>query len=95
MNLPADVVKILPWASVSIGPTGAMPQDFWKKIDTAASTVVNSLVVVGQMIYKGLVALGTFLVNLAEAIVDWGMKALGAVWNTIVAVAQKAGEVLG
>ncbi len=95
LDLPADVVKILPWASVSIGPTGAMPQDFWQKIGAAASTVVNSLVYVGQMIYKGLVALGTFLVNLAEAIVDWGMKALGAVWNTIVAVAQKAGEVLG
>ncbi len=51
MNLPADVVEILPWASVSIGPTGAMPQDFWQKIGAAASTVVNSLVVVGQMIY--------------------------------------------
>src|SRR6266568_1306905 len=51
MNLPADVVEILPWASVSIGPTGAMPQDFWQKIGAAASTVVNSLLVVGQMIY--------------------------------------------
>jgi len=78
-DLPADVVKILPWASVSIGPTGAMPQAFWQKIGAAASTVVNSLLVVGPMIYKGLVALGTFLVNLAEAIVDWGMRALGAV----------------
>ena len=53
-----------------------MPQDFWQKIGAAASTVVNSLLYVGQMIYKGLVALGTFLVNLGEAIVDWGMKAL-------------------
>ncbi len=44
----------------------------------------------GQMIYKGLVALGTFLVNLAEAIVDWGMKALGAIWEKVVAVAQAA-----
>ncbi len=94
MNLPADVVKILPWASVSIGPTGAMPQDFWQKIGAVASTVVNSLVVVGQMIYKGLVALGTFLVNLAEAIVDWGMKALGAVWETIVDVGNKAAQAM-
>src|SRR5207245_506527 len=42
----------------------------------------------------GLVARGTYLVNLAEAIVDWGMKALGALWNTIVSVAQKAAQVL-
>ncbi len=52
MNLPADVVKILPWASVTIGPTGAMPQDFWQQIGAAASTFVNSLLVVGQMIYE-------------------------------------------
>ncbi len=45
-----------------------MPSDFWQKIGAAASTVVNSLVSVGPMVYKGLVALGTFLVNLAEAI---------------------------
>ena len=31
-NLPADVIKILPWAPVANGPTGAMPQDFWQKI---------------------------------------------------------------
>jgi len=77
-----------------------MPADFWQKIGAAASTLVNALVCasdpacLGQMIYKGLVALGTFLVNLAQAIVDWGMKQLGALWNTIVAVVQKAGEVL-
>jgi len=27
-NLPSDAVKILPWAGVTNGPTGAMPQDF-------------------------------------------------------------------
>ncbi len=94
-NLPADVVKVLPWAGVANGPTGAMPQDFWQKIGAAATTVVNSLVYVGQLIYKGLVALGTFLVNLAEAIAEWGMRALGQLKDTVVAVAQKAGEVLG
>ena len=71
-----------------------MPQDFWAKIGAIASTVVNTLISVGQMIYKGLVALGTFLVNLAQAIADWGMRALGAVWNAAVAVAQKVGEAL-
>ena len=40
---------------------------------------MNSLVYVGQLIYKGLVALGTFLVNLGQAIADWGMKALGQI----------------
>ncbi len=105
-NLPADIVKILPWSSpatvtgIAEGPTGAMPADFWTKIGAVASTLVNVLVCasqpscLGQMIYKGLVALGTFLVNLAQAIVDWGMKQVGALWNNIVAVAQKAGEVL-
>ncbi len=87
-NLPSDVVKILPWTAVTSGPTGAMPQDFWQKVGAIASTVVNTLVYIGQLIYKGLVALGTFLVNLAQAIVDWGMKALGAVWNAVVQVVQ-------
>jgi len=52
MNLPSDVVKILPWASVTIGPTGAMPQDFWQKIGAAASTVVNSVLCVGQKMQR-------------------------------------------
>ncbi len=79
---------------VTSSPTGAMPQDFWSKIGAVASAVVNTLVQFGQMIYKGLVALGTFLVNLAQAIADWGMKALGAVWNAAVAVAQTAQRLL-
>ena len=92
--------EIHPWASVTIGPTGAMPADFWTKIGASASTLVNVLVCasqpscLGQMIYRGLVALGTFLVDLARAIVDWGMRQLGALWNTVVAVAQKATQVL-
>jgi len=40
-----------------------MPQDFWTKIGAIASTVVNTLVYVGQLIYQGLVALGTFLAD--------------------------------
>jgi len=48
-----DVVRVLPWAAVSNGRTGTMPQDFWRKIGAAASTVVNTLVYVGQLIYKG------------------------------------------
>jgi len=93
-NLPADVVKILPWVGVWNGPTGAMPADFWQKIGAATSTVVNSLVYFGQMIYKGLVALGTFLVNLAQAIADWGMKALGAVRDAVGVAVQKIAETL-
>ena len=93
-NLPADVVKILPWQAVTNGPTGTMPSDFWSKIGAVASTVVNNLVQFGQLVYRGLVALGTFLVNLGEAIWDWGMKALGAVWNAVVSVAQTAASLL-
>ncbi len=87
-------MKILPWAAVVNGPTGAMPQDFWTKIGAVATTVANTLVYVGQLVYKGLVALGTFLVNLAEAIADWGMKAVGAVWNAAVSVAQTVARVM-
>ncbi len=85
VNLPYDVVRILPWAKVTNGATGAAPDGM--------PGFVNVLVQLGQMFYDGLVALGTFLVNLAEAIVDWGMRALGAIWEKVVAVAQKAGEV--
>ncbi|MFQ5838739.1 MAG: hypothetical protein ACE5HJ_08175, partial [Thermoplasmata archaeon] len=61
-NLPMDVVRILPWVGVANGPTGAMPQDFWEKVGAVATTVVNTLLEAGQLIYDGLVALGTFLV---------------------------------
>jgi len=93
-NLPADVVRILPWAGVTNGQTGAMPADFWQKIGAVAPTVVNSLVYVGQLIYKGLVALGTFLVDLGKAIADWGMRALGAVSNAVAGVVQTVSQAL-
>jgi hypothetical protein len=55
---------------------------------------VNSIVYVGQLIYKGLVALGMFLVNLAQAIGDWGMRALGAVSQAVTAAIQVASNLL-
>ena len=82
INLPYDVVRILPWAKVTNGATGAAPDGM--------PGFVNVLVQLGQMFYDGLVALGTFLVNLAEAIADWGMKQLGQLWNTIASTVQKA-----
>ena len=93
-NLPTDVVRIVPWEAVVNGLTGDLPADLLQKIGAVATTVVNALVYVGQLIYKGLVALGTFLVNLAQAIADWGMKALGTVVNAAVQVAQAVGEAL-
>jgi hypothetical protein len=97
-NLPADVVRVLPWAAVWNGPTGTMPADFWQKIGAIPSTVVNSIVYVGQLIHKGLVALGTFLVNLAQAIGDWGLRMLGAVSQAVTgavnAVAQALNKLL-
>src|SRR3989454_2341274 len=80
------------WQAVTNGPTGALPQDFWSKIGAVTSTVVNSLVYVGQLIYKGLVALGTFLTDLATAIVEWGMRSLGALWQAVTTVAQKIAD---
>jgi hypothetical protein len=71
-----------------------MPADFWQKIGAAASTVVNTLVYVGQLIYKGLVAIGSFLANLGEAIWAWGMRVLGTVWNAAVLVAQRTAALL-
>jgi hypothetical protein len=93
-NLPADVLRILPWAGVTNGPTGEMPKGFWDKISGAANAVINSLVRVGQLIYDGLIAISTFLANLGEAIWNFGMKVLGQVWNNAVAVAQRLGEAL-
>jgi len=86
LNLPTDVVRILPWEKVTNGATGAAPDGM--------PGFVNVLVQLGQMFYDGLVALGTFLVNLAEAIVDWGMKQLGQLKDKIVEVAQKAAQAL-
>ncbi len=40
-----------------------MPQDFWSKIGAGMTTLVNDLVSLGQLVYQGLVALGTFLVT--------------------------------
>ncbi|MFQ6672643.1 MAG: hypothetical protein ACE5KY_05030, partial [Candidatus Tectimicrobiota bacterium] len=93
-NLPPDVVRIVPWAAVTNGPTGAVPQDFWQKIGAAATTLVNALLEVGQLLYDGLVAVGTFLVNVGEAIWNWGMRAAGEVQAAAQAAIQKVGEVL-
>ncbi|MFQ5838741.1 MAG: Ig-like domain-containing protein [Thermoplasmata archaeon] len=93
-NLPLDVVRILPWVGVVNGPTGAMPQDFWQKIGAVATTLVNVLLEAGQLIYDGLVALGTFLVNLGEAIWEWGMQVAGEVSQTVVEAVEKVADTL-
>lgn len=92
-TLPYDVVRILPWTPVSNGPTGAVPQGFWEKIGAGATQAVNVLLVAGQLVLKGLVALGTFLIDLAEAIWDWGMQAAGEVQGAAQAAIDKVGEV--
>jgi hypothetical protein len=79
-NLPGDVVRILPWVGVVNGPTDSMPEgSFFAK-------VWNGLVLTGQLIYGGLVAIGEFFVNLGQAIVNWGMRALGVIGNAIAQV---------
>jgi hypothetical protein len=93
-NLPSDVVRLLPWAGIASGPTGAEPADFWHKIGAVVSTVVNGLVFVGQLVYKGLVALATFLVNLGEAVVEWGMRVLGEMQSAASTLVQAATRLL-
>lgn len=93
-NLPLDVVRIVAWSSVTSGPIGDMPQTFWQKVGAAMTTVVNTLVYMGQLIYKGLVALATFIADLAQAIVDWGMKFAGAVSVAAAAVVGAIGDAL-
>lgn len=88
------MVRILPWTSVTNGPTGAVPQGFWEKINAAATQAVNVLLVAGQLIYEGLVAMGTFLVDLGQAVWAWGMQAAGEVWEAAVEVVEKANQVL-
>jgi predicted RNase H-like HicB family nuclease len=63
-------VRILPWSGVENGATGAAPEGF-------TDWFLNRLVEVGQLLYKGLVALVSFLADLAAGIVDWGMRAEG------------------
>ncbi len=72
-----------------------MPQDFWDWLGNIAKTIVNDLITAGQLIYGGLVAMGTFLVNLAEAIWEWGMQAAGQVSQAVVEAVEKVGQVLG
>lgn len=71
-DLPGGVVKILPWSPDTSGPTGAALQDFRQKIGWAATELVNVLLKQGEFLYKGLVALASILVNVGEAIWEWG-----------------------
>jgi hypothetical protein len=86
-NLPADVVRILPWTGVVNGPTGAAPEGF-------TDWFLNRLVEVGQLLYKGLVALVTFLADLAAAVADWGMKFFGSVSQAVDQAVEKVGLLL-
>ncbi len=93
-NLPSDVVRIIPWQGVTNGPTRGPPQDFWAKFGSVISTVVNALIYVGQLIYKGFVALVTFLADLAQAIWEWGIKALGTVASAVATAVQTVANAL-
>ncbi len=73
LNLPADALNIVPWAGVTNGPTGEVPSDFWGWLGGLFVGVVNGLLTAGQLLYGGLIAIGTFFVALGEAIGAWGM----------------------
>ncbi len=76
-NLPADALQIIPWTGVTSGPTGSMPQGFWDWIGSIVTAITNALILTGQLIYGGLVAIAGFFVALGEAIVDWGIWLVG------------------
>lgn len=77
INLPRDALNIILWTGVVNGPTGALPADFWTKLTGAVTTLVNAIVYIGQLLYKGLIAIAGFFVALGEAIADWGMRLVG------------------
>jgi hypothetical protein len=74
-------------------PSGGCPSSprYANPLNLTLATIVpnriaaslNSLVAVGQLVYDGLVALGTFLADLAEAIADWGMRFFGVVSKAV------------
>lgn len=82
LNLPQDVVRVIPWVGFENSPTGDMP------VGSILGKIVNALVTVGQLIYGGLVAVANFFVQLGQAIYSWGMVALGAIINALTAVAN-------
>ncbi len=97
VNLPTDALNIIPWVGVANSATGPMPQNFWGKIGAVASGVVNTLLAVGQLAYKGLIALDNFFVAFGQAVADWGIRLVGAYLQASAAVRnaiQKTLEVL-
>jgi hypothetical protein len=93
-NLPADVVRILPWTGVVNGATGAPPEGLEDWVVNSLVAIGEAFEKIGQLVYGGLVALGTFLVNLGQAIWNWGMGVAGTVSEAVGAVAQAAADLL-
>ncbi len=67
-----------------------MPQDVWDWFGNIAHTIVNSLIMAGQVIYGGLIAIGNFFVALGEAIVAWGMALIGTYQTARATLAARA-----
>ncbi len=74
-----------------------MPQDFWDWLGSIATTIVKGLLTAGQLIYGGLIAIGTFFVALGEAIGAWGMALVGTYQQALGQIQQaveRAGAIL-
>ncbi|MFQ5839032.1 MAG: hypothetical protein ACE5HJ_09690, partial [Thermoplasmata archaeon] len=85
IDLPTDALSIIPWAGATGGPAGTMSKGFRDWLGSIGTLVVTTFLDAAQLIYDGLVALGTFLVNLAEAIWEWGTRPTS---STCLAVGQ-------
>ena len=59
-----------------------MPQDFWDWLGSLGNTIVNGLLTVGQLIYGGLIAIGTFFVALGRPSWRGGWLALADTLGT-------------
>ena len=96
LGLPSDVLYSIPWVgrANSVISNPADPLSWDKKLTNLLEAGVKLLV-------SGLMAIGNFLSNVWQAIVEWGQKAIGAlqaaaeaVKNAVAKVIQLAAEVM-
>ncbi len=76
MHLPRDVLAYIPLLSVTNSPVGDLPADFWGHL-------WNTIVSVADFIWRGLVAVASFMISLVVALVDIGVKWFQFVANVV------------
>jgi len=86
LHLPSGVLAMIPWLGVSNSELGGQPhgsQSFW-------DWLCNSVVDVVRFVWNGLVAVATFMRDIGNAIIDFGLKVLCAIASAYAAVVKAA-----